>query len=220
MNELTIRELTRDELKGAARLLGCSMCDNPANVQAFGIHDTERRCRALTRFFAQVLSGLYHRGLIWGAFCGNRLVGVCGMARPGFCQPTLLEKLKLAPSVVFGNPIGASLRVLRWTALWASRDPVESHWHLGPVAVDYHVRGQGVGGAMLSEFCAHMDDCGTLAYLETDKAENVPFYQRFGFAVVAEAKVLGVSNWFMSRPVENARRAAPPNRCDRSTSAP
>jgi hypothetical protein len=43
-----------------------------------------------------------------------------------------------------------------------------------------------------------MDDCGMLLYLETDKSENVPFYQKFGFTVVAEADVLGVPNWFIS----------------------
>lgn len=176
------------------------MCDNPDTVRAFGIDDTERRCRALTRFFAPVLHGLHHRGLILGAFREDNLVGVCGMARPGLCQPTPLEKLKLVPSVVFGNPIATPLRVLRWTAEWARRDPTEPHWHLGPVAVDSHLRGQGVGGAMLADFCARMDDCRAFSYLETDKAENVWFYEKFGFTVVAEAKVLGAPNWFMSRP--------------------
>lgn len=46
-----------------------------------------------------------------------------------------------------------------------------------------------------------MDDCGTLAYLETDRAENVPFYRRFGFAVVAEAKVLGRSEGRATEPL-------------------
>ena len=206
MKELNIRELTPDELKGAARLLGRGMLNNPSNVRAFGIHDGERRCRALTRFFARVLCGLHHRGLIWGAFHSDSLVGVCGMARPGPCQPAPLEKLKLVPSVVFGNPIGAPLRVLRWTGEWARRDPVERHWHLGPVAVDVHLRGQGVGSTMLAALCARMDECSALSYLETDKPENVPFYQKFGFRVVAEAKVLGVSNWFMSRSAENVQK--------------
>jgi len=44
-----------------------------------------------------------------------------------------------------------------------------------------------------------MDTCRTLSYLETDKSENVRFYERFGFTVVAEVNVLGVRNWFMSR---------------------
>jgi len=53
---------------------------------------------------------------------------------------------------------------------------------------------------MLAEFCARMDECGALSYLETDKSENVRFYQKFGFRVIEEAPVLGIPNWFMSRP--------------------
>jgi hypothetical protein len=46
----------------------------------------------------------------------------------------------------------------------------------------------------------HMDAYGAVAYLETDRHANVRFYQKFGFTVVAEADVMGVPNWFMSRP--------------------
>lgn len=38
-----------------------------------------------------------------------------------------------------------------------------------------------------------------LSYLETDKFENVGFYQKFGFADLAEARGLGVPYRFMSR---------------------
>jgi ribosomal protein S18 acetylase RimI-like enzyme len=145
------------------------------------------------------LYGLYRRGLIVGAFRGAVLVGVCGMARPGFCQPTMREKLSVIPSVVFGNPVGTPLRILKWLGAWARRDPIEPHWHLGPVAVDSNLQGQGIGGALLADFCARMEDSRALSYLETDKAENVRFYEKFGFRVVAEAEVLGVRNWFMSR---------------------
>jgi hypothetical protein len=44
-----------------------------------------------------------------------------------------------------------------------------------------------------------MDDRRALAYLETDKRENVGFYRKFGFTVVAGAEVMGVPNWFMHR---------------------
>ena len=201
---LTRRQLQRSELGEAARLLGRGMRDNPANIRAFGIRDTERRSWALARFFRPVLHGLYQRGLIWGAFRDGILVGVCGMARPGLCQPSALEKLRVVPSVIFGNPLGTPLRVMRWAGEWARRDPSEPHWHLGPVAVDSHLRGQGIGGGMLAQFCRRMDDSAAPSYLETDKVENVRFYQKFGFTVVAEARVLGVRNWFMSRPARMA----------------
>lgn len=195
----TIRELLYTEIREAARVLGRGMCNNPANLRAFGIRDTERRCCTLERFFTPVLQGLYHRGLIFGAFRDSALVGVCGMARPGLCQPKALEKLRVVPSVALGNPIGTPLRVLRWAAEWAHRDPVEPHWHLGPVTVDSNHQGHGIGGAMLTAFCVLVDLCQTLSYLETDKSENIRFYRKFGFTVVAEAEVLGVPNWFMSR---------------------
>src|SRR5215472_2537572 len=74
-----IRELRRAELAGAARLVGRGMRDNPANVRIFGIPEPERRARALERFFVPVLSGVFQRGLILGAFYQDLLQGVCGM---------------------------------------------------------------------------------------------------------------------------------------------
>lgn len=200
MQGLDIRDLKPNELDDGARLLGRGMSENPANVRAFGIQNEARRSRALARFFVPVLRGLYRRGLILGAFRADILIGVCGMARPGLCQPPFVEKLKVIPAVVFGNRVGATLRVLRWVGEWAARDLSEPHWHLGPVAVDSHLQGRGIGGAMLAQFCARMDDCAALSYLETDKSENVHFYQKFGFSVIAEAEILGIPNWFMSRP--------------------
>jgi hypothetical protein len=91
----------------------------------------------------------------------------------------------------------------------APRPRPEPHWHLGPVAVDSHLHNQGIGAAMMADFCARMDGRAALSYLETDKSENVHFYQTFGYTVVAEGQVLGVPNWFVSRParVGGARRA-------------
>jgi hypothetical protein len=39
-----------------------------------------------------------------------------------------------------------------------------------------------------------------MGWLETDKAENVRLYERFGYVVVEQTDVLGVPNWFMRRP--------------------
>jgi ribosomal protein S18 acetylase RimI-like enzyme len=201
---LILRELECADLSEAARLLGRGMRDNPNNIRVFGGADAERRCRALTRFFGPVLRGLFRRGSILAAFRGEAMVGVCGMAPPGRCQPTAIEKLGVLPAVVFGNALGTSLRVMKWADEWARRDPVEPHWHLGPVAVDSHLQGQGIGAALMTGFCRRMVNLAALSYLETDKTENVGFYQKFGFSVIGEGDVLGVPNWFMSRPASVA----------------
>jgi len=153
----------------------------------------------MVRFFGPVVRGLRLRGSILGAFRGTSLLGVCGIAPPGHCQPTFREKLRVLPALVLGNPIGVPLRVLRWTSEWERRDPPQAHWHLGPVAVDPALQGQGVGSALLQNFCTQMAERQALSYLETDKSENVGFYQRFAYRVVAEGLVLGVPNWFMTR---------------------
>lgn len=196
---LILRLLSSDELAGGAILVAKAMRDNPANMRVFRISDSAQRAMAMGRFFVPVLSGLYRRGLVLGAVHSNRLVGVCGLARPGFCQPGTIEKMRIFPAAVIGNPIPTAFRVLSWASDWARRDPSEPHWHLGPVAVDPELQGRGIGSAMLHTFCAVVDRTGANAYLETDKSESVGFYQRFGFTVMESAKVLGVPNWFMVR---------------------
>jgi ribosomal protein S18 acetylase RimI-like enzyme len=199
-------QLRRTDLRPAALILSRAMRDNPLKVRAFAISNAERRRRALERFFRPVLLGLHQRGLIYGAYRDNELVGICGIARPGFCQPTSLEKLRVLPAVVLGNPLVTAFRVLDWADAWAHRDLAGAHWHLGPVAIEPCVQRQGIGSALLTAFCVHMDAYGAVAYLETDRPANVHFYQKFGFAVVAEADVMGVPNWFMSRPCGHPRK--------------
>jgi GNAT superfamily N-acetyltransferase len=121
------------------------------------------------------------------------------MARPGFCQSDTIEKIKVLPAAVIGNPIATPFRILNWVGEWARRDPTEPHWHLGPVAVEPFLQGRGIGTAMLNAFCEVVDCTGAQAYLETDKHENVRLYRRFGFSVIESAEVLGVPNWFMRR---------------------
>ena len=196
---LVLRLLRSDELEEAAQLVGRGMRDNPSNMEVFPILDGERRSNAMGRFFVPVLRGVYQRGLVLGAIRADRLVGICGMARPGFCQSKVIEKIKVLPAAVIGNPVTTPVRILNWVGEWARRDPSEPHWHLGPVAVEPFFQGQGIGTAMLNAFCMVVDGTGAHAYLETDKRENVRLYQRFGFTVAESAKVLGVPNWFMSR---------------------
>src|SRR5690349_12629383 len=90
---LVLRLLCGKELEDAAQLVGRGMRDNPSNRRVFCIPDAERRSIAMGRFFVPVLRGVHQRGLILGAILSNRIVGVCGMACPGYCQPDPIEKM-------------------------------------------------------------------------------------------------------------------------------
>ena len=67
------------------------------------------------------------------------------------------------------------------------------------MAVDAGLQGLGIGSQLLARYAERADAAGEVTYLETDKASNVRFYERFGFAVVGELDVLGVPNWFLRR---------------------
>ncbi len=174
------------------------MRDNPLHVRVFGAN-LDRREAAMTRMFKVLLRQYISKGEILGAFSSGTLIGVCGLVQPGHCQPTTTEKLLILPAILAGSGFGGTVRALSWTAAWSGQDPKEPHWHLGPVAIERQLQGKGVGSELLREFCSRMDARNSMAYLETDKRKNVPFYERFSFQVTAEQQVLGVPNWFMVR---------------------
>ena len=54
--------------------------------------------------------------------------------------------------------------------------------------------------ALLRQLLERVDAERAPSYLETDRAENLPFYQRAGYSVLAEERVLGTSVWRLWRP--------------------
>jgi ribosomal protein S18 acetylase RimI-like enzyme len=90
-------------------------------------------------------------------------------------------------------------RFLHLGSVLAEHDLLESHWHVGPVGVEPGFQGMGLGGAAMRLLCGELDEHGRLAWLETDKPENVRFYIGHGFEVVEEIAFLSARNWFMRR---------------------
>ena len=193
---VAIAPLTADRVGDAIGVLSRGMRDNPNNVAAFG-PDPRRRERCLVRLFGGLFGTMSSQQPLC-ALDGEALVGVTGVAPPGSCQPTFGERARIAPSILAAGPRSA-LRVLRWTGAWAQRDAKEPHVHLGPLAVEPRLQGQGIGSRILAEHCSTLDEERQLGYLETDKAENVVLYERFGYRVLGEVKIIGVPNWFMLR---------------------
>jgi GNAT superfamily N-acetyltransferase len=81
------------------------------------------------------------------------------------------------------------------------RDVPERHWYLMVLGVDPPRQGQGVGGGLMGPILNRADAEGLACYLETQKAKNVPFYQKHGFEVVVEDDTPdgGLHYWTMKR---------------------
>ena len=171
---LAIRALAPDERDAATALLAAGMRENPLHVHA--------------------------NGTLLGACVDGELVGVLGMLEPGRCRPTRMETLRMASAIIVRNSPTRVWRIQRWLSAWTRNDPAELHAHIGPLAVLPAWRRQGVGRELMVHCCRRVDALGVAAWLETDLAINVAFYETLGFVVTRREAVVGVPNWFMRRP--------------------
>jgi len=134
------------------------------------------------------------------ALDGATLVGVIHWVMAPGCRLSGLEKIQLVPAMIRGFGVRSTSRVSRWLATWARHDPDEDHVHLGPLGVEPSLQGRGIGPQLMEHHCRHVDEIGWMGYLETDREENVAFYERFGFEVSSRIAVLGVQHYLMKRP--------------------
>ena len=190
-----VSPLGAHEYPAAVGVVARGMRENPIHLAALG-PDPDRRVRLLTRMFTALLATMDNTPL--AARHDGEVLGVLGIAVSPACMPSATQMLRFAPLLAASGPVTAS-RIVRWLRAWSLRDPAEPHSHLGPVVVDAHLQRQGIGSQMMAAYCALLDGAGQAGYLETDKPENVVFYELSGFKTVADAEVLGVPNWFMRR---------------------
>lgn len=201
MSEITIESMQAADTAEAAAVLGDAFLSNPNSVAIWRRQGDRERRKQAAIFRLMKLTRPKSRVLI--ARDAGRIVGVLNMAPWPSCQMTGRETAALVPRMmaIVGSSMlrGAMSRAATLQKVWAAHDPREAHWHLGPVGVVTAMQGRGTGTRLMQRFCQLVDEDHGPAYLETDRPENVPFYERFGFQVVGEAKIHDVPNWFMWR---------------------
>lgn len=192
-----VRDLQADDVDAVIGVLARGMRDNPMNV-AILRGDPEARERRLARMFVSYFR-LFSAQTPLVAVDSGTIVGVTGVAPPYTCQASPSQQLRALPTALSFGP-GTVVRMLRALGGWGKRDIAEPHVHLGPLAVDRHLQGKGIGTQILLEHTRRLDEANAIGYLETDKDINVRLYERFGYQVIGEADVIGVHCWFMRRP--------------------
>lgn len=187
-------ERRREDVLG---LLTDAYATAPINLALVGdTGDSRMRClRLLFELRLQIMSG---EKLV--AVHDDRVVGFAHWIQhplpesPPQGPPSATQQLLAAlPERVLG-------RLVTLIREWQHRDLVAPHSHLGPIAVAPSQQGAGIGRRFMERYCAGLDARGETAYLETDRSENVRFFSNYGFALSSQAEVLGVRNWFMTRP--------------------
>jgi len=148
--------------------------------------------------FRSTFLGMLGGARVAGVRHGGCVLGVAAAEHPGNCVGSLLP---LEVRVLDPPDPGATDadRFLHMGSIMAAHDLPEPHWHVGPVGVEPGFQGRGIGRTAMRLLCDEFDRRGRLAWLETDKPENVRFYIGLGFEVAEEATILSARNWFMRR---------------------
>ena len=190
-----LRLLAPIEKPLAERIIASGMVDDPIQRAIHG-PEVAARLRGMEILFGATLRETERPTL--GAWEDDELLGAAAYGPPGSC-PLPEERREALSEAIAGLPLPAGKNFHAWRANWGAHDPAEPHWHLGPFAVRADVQARGIGSQLLEAFLELVDKREGMAYLETDTAGNVRFYERFGFETVGRDEVLGVECTFMSR---------------------
>jgi GNAT superfamily N-acetyltransferase len=63
--------------------------------------------------------------------------------------------------------------------------PSEPHWYLPLMGVDPLKQGKGLGSELMKHALVQCDQDNKPAYLESSNPRNIPFYERYGFELLA-----------------------------------
>jgi GNAT superfamily N-acetyltransferase len=145
---------------------------------------TRQRHRGLFLFFRTAISHLGPRGhLVTVRTTDDQIVGVSAwMAPGGYPQPmgTQLASIPGSFRALYRRP--ASMRDgSRYLTTIAKEHPKEPHWYLYLLCADPEFQRQGVGGLLLNDRLPQVDEEHVGSYLETQKQDNIAYYQRFGY---------------------------------------
>lgn len=204
MRQARIRGMRSEDLPSATEVLGKAFVTQPNTIALYG------RSPASPQTVGIAFTGrLKHLpGQVFVAEVDGRVAGVMRIVEWPGCQASLVQSLRMMPSMLGAlKGLGQLRRVMRLMGAWNRHDPREPHWHLDPLGVIPELQGQGIGTQMMRFYCDIVDARGIKAYHETDRPENVPFYEKFDFRVVGEEEINGALNWYMSRPARPDRGA-------------
>lgn len=192
VSNLKISLMERSNIQASAEVLSLAMLNNPIhNAVYLGNGDHERL--AIEKTFYQLFTD--RPGIVFLAKDNQKILGVMRMRS---CSgPKIIDE-----PVKSDDEHDVSWRKSVWHKEWASHDPVDLHWHLGPIGVLPSQQGIGVGTLLMQRFCEEVDMCSARAYLETDLDKNVSFYEKFGFAVISTSTIFNVASHYMLRAIQ------------------
>jgi GNAT superfamily N-acetyltransferase len=184
----TARPATPDDVPAAAGALARAFEDDPAFNWV--LPKAETRAAKLTVLFGVLLSKSmkmdFHE-----IYTTPEVAGVAAWGRPGAWRLPTRMMLPSLPRLLLSMGIGGTVRFMRLMLAVEKRHPEERHWYLAALGTDPPKQRMGVGKTLVAPVLERCDKERLPAYLETQKPENVPYYERMGFKVTGEFDIPG-----------------------------
>jgi GNAT superfamily N-acetyltransferase len=203
-SDFSVEKLSLDAgtLEDVAAVSTAAFVDDPF-FKFLSPKETLRR-RGLKIYCRGMVASLGDRGHVLGARAADgRLLGTAAFVRPGnFPLPpsaqvrqasaALWALLPRPPALISGS---------RYLLAMDRAHPRGELWYLALLVVDPSVQRGGIGSALQEPVYGAADKEGLPSYLETQKAENLAYYRRFGYEVVKELRPVrrGPPLWTMRR---------------------
>lgn len=191
--ELPIRHASTEDVPALAELLARNLHDDVVTKWMF-----PKKCsrhNALVKDFARLIKPRIKVGVVRTIACKS----VAVWTPPNPPKQTLIERYR--ESFYMRWTYGRRVHEVRsCLERMAARHPLSPHWYLLSLATDVDCRGQGMASRLLKDMLCQCDENGQQVALETAKASNLTFYERFGFVVADELLIdEGVKTWLMIR---------------------
>jgi ribosomal protein S18 acetylase RimI-like enzyme len=194
----TVQRASRQQEDILSATLADAFRDDPV-LQFLIPPDVDGRDARVTAFFGSMLRSYLRRDK--PVFMADEGRGAALWGPPGQWRlpPAEIVRETSASVKAFGRNLPKALRVLSQIEGLHPKEP--NHWYLAFVGTRCDSQGLGIGAALLREVLAQADDSRMPAYLESSNERNLTLYERHGFRVVEEIKLLGdgPSMWRMWR---------------------
>jgi ribosomal protein S18 acetylase RimI-like enzyme len=194
-----ISPVTRQSWRESARVLGYAFLEEPVSLAIYRGFSAEKRLCNLTVDFAAEMEVCIRRGCPLQICEAEKVVAAAVIYPPGSYPLPWVEQARIFIKSILGHDFYDIRLWLRWLADSDTLHPQEPHYYLEYLGVLPEYQGKGLGSAILQHLTARADEEHVGCYLETASPNNVLLYQRHGFSVRAEKRVIGIQSWFMWR---------------------
>ena len=193
-----------DEIPSAADVMANAFADAPRF--RFLIPSAGRRQAKLRWYWRATIRACLHSGCVVHVIRGEsgkpavRAVAIWEPPGQGEHSPRTLVRSGLwAAPIKLG--LSAYWRRRALSPVLSALDSPQPCWYLNAIGVDPSEQRTGLGTALLRPMLVRIDEDGLPSFLDTSAPDNLGYYERFGFRVMAESKLPnGIPLWGMTRP--------------------